>query len=140
MKYLLDTCVISELTKPIPEPRVTQWIIAQHESDLCISVLTVGELQKGIAKLPESKRKATLQQWLNTDLKSRFDNRILDISSSITQTWGEVQGASENQGKKMAVIDGLIAITALVNNATVVTRNIDDMTHSGVALFNPWQG
>lgn len=139
MKYLLDSCVISELIKPTPDPRVVQWIIAQHEADLCISVLTIGELQKGIAKLPDSKRKVTLQQWLNSDLISRFENRILDVSISVAQTWGKVQATSESQGKTMPVMDGLIAITALVNNATVVTRNIKDMTQSGTSLFNPWE-
>lgn len=114
MKYLLDTCVISELLKPTPNSQVVQWIITQHETDLCISVLTVGELQKGIAKLPDSKRKITLQQWLNTDLISRFENRILDVSISVAQTCGKFKGTSVSEGKTMPVMDGLIAITALV--------------------------
>ncbi len=138
MKFLLDTCIISELSKPNPDARVAQWITSQHETDFCLSVLTIGEIQKGITKLTDSKKKLSLQEWLDQELKARFENRILAISGRVAQKWGEIQGDSERQGKKMPVIDSFIAVTGLVHNITVVTRNIDDMIQSGVALFNPW--
>lgn len=138
MKYLLDTCIISELSKPKPDSQVAQWIESQYEADFCLSVLTIGEIQKGITKLTDSKKKLALQEWLDQELKVRFENRILEISGMVAQKWGEIQGDSEQQGKKMPVIDSFIAVTGLVHNVTVVTRNINNMIQSGVTLFNPW--
>jgi len=138
MRYLLDTCIILELPKQNPDPNVVKWIRSQHETDFCLSVLTFGEIQKGISKLVDSEKKILLQEWLNFELKTRFENRILEISGSIAQKWGEIQGCAEQRGNKMPVIDSLIAATGLVHNLTVVTRNIDDMKQSGVTLLNPW--
>ena len=138
MKYLLDTCVISELSKPRIDSQVAEWVKSQHETDFCLSVLTIGEIQKGITKLTDSKKKTVLQEWLDHEFKTRFENRILEISEMVAQKWGEIQGESERTGKKMPVIDSFIAVTGLVYNMTVVTRNIDDMVQSGVTLFNPW--
>ena len=132
MKYLLDTCVISELSKAKPNSQVVQWIKSQYEADFCLSVLTIGEIQKGITKLADSKKKLVLQKWLDQDLKTRFENRILEVSGIVAQKWGIIQGESERQGKKMSVIDSFIAVTGLVYDITVVTRNIDDMVQSGL--------
>ena len=138
MKYILDTCVISELIKPKPDLAVVQWVNAQYETDIYLSVLTLGEIQKGVSKLLDSKKKQALQHWIDHQLSPRFESRILDVSTEVAKKWGEVQGNAERQGKKMAAIDSLIATTGLVHNAIIVTRNIDDMVQSGATLFNPW--
>ena len=139
MKYLIDTCVLSELIKPQKNEKVSEWILDKKETHLFISVLTIGELNKGITKLPDSKRKDAINSWVNNDLKKRFAGRILEITEEIAALWGEVQGKAEKLGKKMAVIDSLIAATAIKNNLTVVTRNVKDFKNSGCEIINPFE-
>lgn len=139
MRYLLDTCVISELAKPEPNKKVVAWATQNDEENFYLSTLTFGELHKRIAKLPPSKRKENLLQWVEHDLKDRFKTRIIDITLKIAKQWGETQGISESQGRPMPAIDGLIAATGLTHDLTVVTRNIADMQQSGVSLLNPWE-
>lgn len=139
MKYLLDTCVISELIKKEKNNKVVKWIKKRKESSLFISVLTVGEIQKGISKLPDSHKKEYLKTWIDNDLKKRFAGRILEITEEIATTWGEIQAKSESEGKKMPAIDSLIAATAIKNNLTVVTRNEKDIENSGCKSINPWE-
>lgn len=139
MKYLLDTCVISELIKPTPNPNIIAWINDRPESWLFLSVLTIGEIRKGIAKLPDSVKKTTLQTWLDHDLRQRFNRRILDITEEVAKRWGEIQAAAEQRGVKMPIIDSLIAATGLVYDLMVVTRNTTDMANSGVKLLNLWE-
>jgi predicted nucleic acid-binding protein len=138
MKYLLDTCILSELIKKNPANNLIKWLSTQDENRLFISVLTIGEIHKGIEKLPGSKKKNKLHHWVNHDLKERFYNRILDFDLQTATTWGKIQAYSEIQGKSMPVIDGLIAATGIRYDLTVVTRNIKDMEISGVPLLNPW--
>lgn len=138
MKYLLDTCVISEIVKPKPNDNVISWLQSQTEDSLYLSVLTFGEIEKGITKASDKIRKKKLQLWLEDDLKKRFKGKIIPIDLEVSIKWGEVQAMTELQGKPMPAIDGLIAVSALVNNCTVVTRNISDMQQSSVELLNPW--
>jgi len=139
MNALLDTCMPSELIKRNPQKSVVDWMTQQPESSLFISVLTLGELQKGIAKLIDDERRKKLQKWLDEDLSQRFADRILDISPEIARTWGILQGQLELQGNKMPIIDGLIAVTAQVHDLVLVTRNVADMQRSGVQIINPWE-
>ncbi len=138
MNYLLDTCVVSELIKKKPERTVVDWIKSKDEMTLFLSVLTIGELQKGITKLDDSRKKQRLIGWLESDLVKRFEKRILPVSEAIAIKWGEIQGIAEQSGKKMPVIDSLIAATGITHDLQVITRNIIDMKVSGVNLFNPW--
>jgi toxin FitB len=138
MKYLLDTCIISELIKDDPDAKVVEWISEIPEASLFLSVLTLGEIHKGIEKLPESKRKDKLHKWVNSDLSERFKNRILNLDLAVATRWGQVQGQAEIIGKPMPVIDGLIAATGISNDLIVATRNIKDMEVSDAALINPW--
>jgi hypothetical protein len=131
--------VVSELTKQKPEMSLLKWIRQKDEIDFYLSVLTIGELHKGISKLEESKKKQTLIQWVGSDLIKHFENRILPVTDSVSKIWGEIQGKAEQEGKKMPVIDNLIAATGLVHDFQVVTRNTTDMEISGVKLFNPWE-
>jgi hypothetical protein len=139
MKYLLDTCVISELAKSKPNKKVVSWIEKNDEDNFFLSSLTFGELYKGIAKLPDSKKKKKLSQWIEHDLKERFTGKIFDIDLLVAKTWGEIQGASETAGSPMPAIDSLIAATGLSHDLTVVTRNVADMQQSGATLLNPWE-
>ena len=138
MKYLLDTCIISELIKKSPSSKLIKWFSTKDENQLFISVFTIGEIHKGIEKLPRSKKKNKLHHWVNHDLKERFNNRILDFDLKSATIWGKIQADSEMQGKSMPAIDGQIAAIGIRYDLTVVTRNIKDMESSGVILLNPW--
>ena len=138
MKYLLDTCAISELIKPRPNSAVVKWIEGCDEDSIFISVLTLGEIQKGVSKLKNQRRQVKIQQWLDSDLKDRFAERILSITEDVAITWGILEAVAESKGSPIPVIEGLIAATALSYNLTVVTRNIDDIKASGARVINPW--
>ncbi len=139
MSYLIDTCCISELTKDQPDPNVNKWFSSHDEIEMYLSVITFGELIKGIEKLTTSGKKATLVNWVNNDLKHRFRNRVIQIDMAIVKKWGEAQADCERKGTPLPAIDGLIAATALVYDLSVVTRNVKDMKSSGVDIINPWE-
>ena len=138
MKYLLDTCVISEVIKPRADKNVVSWMQNQDEESLYLSVLTFGEIEKGIEKSTDEARKRKLQLWVEEDLKKRFEGRIVPINIDVSVRWGAIQGNAELLGKPMPAIDGLIAVSGLVHNCIVVTRNVSDMEQSTVELLNPW--
>jgi predicted nucleic acid-binding protein len=139
MKFLLDTCLISELAKVKPDKRVIDWLTNENETNFYVSVLTFGELHKGIEKLPESRKKEDLHIWVENDLKERFRNRIIGVDLNIFSIWGKVQGIAEGKGRPMPAIDALIAATGIAHDLVVVTRNAIDMEQSGVKLHNPWR-
>ncbi|SMG62381.1 PilT protein domain protein [methanotrophic bacterial endosymbiont of Bathymodiolus sp.] len=138
MKYLLDTCVISELIKSKADKNVISWIKNQDEASLYLSVLTFGEIEKGIEKSPDEARKRKLKLWVEDDLKKRFEGRIIPVNMDVSVKWGAIQGKVELIGKPMPAIDGLIAVSGLVHNCIVVTRNVSDMEQSTAELLNPW--
>ena len=137
--FLLDTNIISELVKPKPEANVTEWVENTDESLLYLSVLTFGEIRRGIAALPQSRRRATLEAWLDKDLRARFEGRILIIDQEVADRWGLLTAAARNSGIVLPVIDGLLAATALEHNLTLVTRDTGQIPSMGVAVFNPWE-
>lgn len=139
MSFLIDTCCISELTKKHPNRNVVSWFSCHDETEMYVSVITFGELIKGVEKLTASKKKGELNQWINNDLKQRFRNRILDISMSEVKKWGEILAMCEKKGTPVPAIDALIAATALVHDLAVVTRNIKDLQSTGVFVVNPWE-
>ena len=138
MKYLLDTCVISEFVKPVPHKNVISWIKDISSEMLFLSVVTIGEIRKGITKLPDSKKKQKLTLWLNT-LLEEYKERIIPIDLMVADTWGIIQGNAEKNGKPMATIDGLISATAYTHNLTFITRNEEDFTISKIPIINPWK-
>lgn len=137
--FLLDTNVISELIKARPDANVTAWVEATDESLLYLSVLTLGEIRRGIASLPQSRRRATLEAWLDRDLQARFEGRILTIDREVADRWGLLTAAARESGIALPVIDGLLAATALEHNLTLVTRDTGQIPSMGVAVFNPWE-
>jgi toxin FitB len=136
--FLLDTNIISELVKARPEPRVTKWIDNTEETLLYLSVLTLGEIRKGIASLPQSARRATLETWLSHDLVLRFSGRILPIDEQVADRWGRIAGSAAAKKSPLPVIDGLFAATAQHHNLILVTRNTRDIAATGVTAFDPW--
>jgi predicted nucleic acid-binding protein len=138
MRYLLDTSVISELVKSKPQRSVLDWAEACDEHSLFLSILTLGELQEGVTKLAQSKRKEFLQSWISNDLIQRFRSRILSVDEEVAVVWGRIQGEAERRGRPMPAVDSLIAATAVAHQMTVVTRNSSDIEESGVSVFNPW--
>ena len=136
--FLLDTNVISELIKPKPEPRVTTWIDDTDEELLFLSVLTLGEIRKGVVLLPRSARRTSLEAWLSKELPLRFSNRILGIDREVADRWGHLSGLTSARGAHVGVVDGLLAATAIQHNLTLVTRDTRNVDATGVMLFNPW--
>lgn len=138
MSHLLDTCVISELVKSEPSANLLQWFSSQDEDALYLSVLSMGELERGVEKLPTSRRKTRLSQWVRQDLAKRFEGRLLSLDLQVAQRWGAMVGASERKGRPLPVIDSLIAATAIVHGLSVVSRNVADFERCGVTCVDPW--
>jgi predicted nucleic acid-binding protein len=137
--FLLDTNCISELVRVKPDARVLQWMDAADESLLYLSVLTLGEIRKGVAGLPQSKRRTHLETWLELELRSRFSGRILGIEAAVADRWGLLAAEAERKGRPLSAIDGLLAATALHYNLTIVSRNISDFAGTQVPVLNPWE-
>ena len=140
MSWLLDTCVVSELVRPRPKASVASWVLERDEDELFLSVITIGELEKGIARLPDSPKRVALEQWVRRELADRFRDRLLAVDSGVAARWGALVGASEVRSQPLPVIDSLIAATGLQHDLTVVTRNTDDLERCGARCFNPWVG
>lgn len=139
MNCLLDTCVISELVKPSVDEKVTAWISSCAEETIHLSVITIGEIQKGISKLPASAKRNQLQRWLDNDLMTRFETRIVPVDRKVARMWGKILAQTEKKGRQIPAIDGLIAATGLAYDMIVVTRNVSDMQVDGLSVINPWE-
>ena len=138
MKFLIDTNVISEYLKKTPNQKVLNWLDAQIEESLFISVLTVGEIEKGIAKIIDPARRAKYEIFLD-NLILRFGDRILPVSLEAGRKWGDLTGRLEKTGRVLPTVDALLASTVLVaGDLTIVTRNGNDFAGTGVAVFDPW--
>ena len=138
MKVLLDTCVLSELRRSDGDPRVRKAVEDLPDSDLYVSVLSVGEIIKGIALLPPGKKKHDLQQWIQ-GLEQRYGDRILPVDSDTGRIWGEITARARAQGFTLPAVDGLIAATAWRHGLHLMTRNTSDFAVTGVLLLNPWE-
>lgn len=136
MNYLVDANVLSEATRPSPDARVMAWL-DRHETALFLSTVTVGELQRGIALYPQSRKRTALTAWLK-EVLNRFEGCILPVDSPVAVAWGNYYAAQQQKGHKPPSLDSLIAATALVHGLTVATRNADDFPD--VPVTNPWEG
>ncbi len=137
--YLVDTNIPSELTRPRPEQRVTAFLRNAGRDKLYISVLSLGEICKGISQLPASQRRTGLQESLDTVIRPWFAGRALPVTAPIAERWGMLAGEAKQKGVTLAVIDGLLAATALEQQLTLVTRNGKDFAGLGLDLLNPWE-
>jgi predicted nucleic acid-binding protein len=138
MRYLIDTCVISELRKPEPFPAVLAWFGSCKAGDIYISSLSMGELHYGISILPDSKKKNDLIIWFN-QLTVSFGDRVIPVTLETCITWGNLRAEVKMNGRILPVVNGILAATALTHNLTFVTRNNNDFIMTGASLFNPWQ-
>lgn len=136
--YLVDTNIPSELTRETPDARVAAFLKNAGKESVFLSVMTIGEICKGIDLLPVSKKRSGLQSWLDTDVRSWFGGRILPVTESIAERWGHLAAATKQRGIATTVVDGVIAATALEHGLTLVTRNVKDFAGLGVVLLNPW--
>ena len=139
MNYLLDTNVISELIAKQPDKRVVAWLDRLDPNTVYLSVITIGEIRKGIEKLPLSRRRDAVQEWFETDLLLRFQGRILAITAEVMLVWGELTGQLEKERRPINAIDSFIAAIALHGDYCLVTRNEHDFQHTGVKIINPWK-
>ena len=139
--YLLDTNVISELMKSRPARSVADWIVSTPEELMHLSVITIGEIRKGIDLLAEDEpKRGALQSWLDHDLRVRFTGRLLPFDEWVAERWGQIEALARRQRVTLPTIDAQLAATALHHGLTFVTRNTADVRPTGVPLFNPWSG
>ena len=137
MSYLVDTNVFSEKLKPRSDAKVVAWL-AENESELFISTLTIAEIRRGIERLPQGKRRDQFQQWL-TSLNSTMAGSILSFNRAAAHSWGQMQGQLDLKGIRISPFDGILAATAIRHGLTVVTRNERDFKDAPVRMLNPFR-
>ena len=135
MSYLLDTNVLSELRRKSPDETVVEWFARRPPSTLYLSVLTLGELRKGIEGVADSKRRMSLNDWLESDLPAFFVGRILPIDAQVAERWGRLVATA---GRPLPAIDSLLGATAAQHGLSIVTRNGKDFADMGLDIINPW--
>ena len=138
MKYLLDTCVVSEMAKKSPDKKVAAWLDNQKIEDLYLSWLTIGELQKGISKQGDTRKGQLLSRWLKTAVLGRYVGRIFAVEREVAIEWGRICGEAERAGRRRPAVDALIAATAVAHKMKLVTRNVHDMEGMGAEIVNPF--
>jgi len=139
--FLLDTNVLSEFSRSAipPNPQVKRWMESVDPELLFTSVLSIGEMRKGIELLPPSKKRSELEQWLDSDLNGWFGDNLLPVTKAISDRWGILAARSQQQGKPLGNIDGLLAATAIEHGLTVATHNTKHFVDLGVTIFDPWE-
>lgn len=137
--FLLDTNVVSELTRQRIEPKVQLWVASQNFGTLLISVVTLGEMEKGFTVMSDSIKRTRLESWLNRQLIELFQDQALPVTRQIARRWGAFEGMRQMAGRPLAAPDGMIAATAFEHGLTLVTRNVKDFDLLGVPIFNPWE-
>jgi hypothetical protein len=137
LSYLIDTNVLSELRRKQPDPNVVAWMQVRPRPSLFLSVLTLGEIRRGLERVEDAKRRQALLDWLEVELRHYFVGRLLDIDAATADRWGRLMAQA---GRPLPAIDGLLAATALQHDLTLVTRNSKDFADVGVRVINPWEG
>ena len=137
MSYLLDTNVVSDLVRPKPDPEVLAWFGNTPDDALHLSVLSLGEIRKGVEKLEPSPRREALRVWLEQELTDWFDDRILPVDRGVAERWGTLLA---HAGRPVPTIDSLLAATALYHGLRLATRNVTDFLFTGLEVVNPWDG
>jgi len=136
MSYLLDTNVLSEMVRKEPNERVLQWFDKTPDQLLYVSVLTIGEIRKGVEVITDTMRRERVRIWLEKDLPMWFGERILPIDIDVADEWGRL---CAQVGRPLPAIDSLLAATALHHKLRLVTRNTKDFNYPSLVLINPWE-
>lgn len=134
--WLVDTNVISELRRRDPDANVRAWFAQRPATELYLSVLTLGEIRKGVEALTDSGRRTVLSEWLERELPVFFAARLLPIDAGVAHQWGQLLAEA---GRSLPAIDSLLAATALHHNLVLVTRNLKDFAGLPVQVLNPWE-
>ncbi|MDX8510330.1 type II toxin-antitoxin system VapC family toxin [Mesorhizobium captivum] len=138
MRLLLDTNVLSEVTRPSPDARVLEWLDRLDEDRSFISVVSIAEIRRGVALMDEGRKREALAEWLARDLPQRFEQRVLPVDEPVALAWGDLMGLAKRSGRGLSSMDGLIAATAIAQQLTMATRNTKDFEGFGIELFDPW--
>ena len=138
MNYLLDTNVLSELRRPLPDRRVVSWLEHVDEDRVFLSVISIAEVARGLQLLEPGRRRDALAQWLEHDLVDRFGSRLLLVDTSAAMIWGRLMADAKRLGRGLSVMDGWIAAIAVSRDLILVTRNQKDFEGLGMSLFDPW--
>ena len=138
MNFLLDTNTVSEWIKPRPNPGLMEWLATCDEDRIYLSVVTLAELRRGVARLELSRRRSQLDEWLRHDLPQRFEGRILPITSAVAEAWGELVAEREAYGRPISAMDAFIAASARLHGLILVTRNVADFQPSLKDVLSPW--
>lgn len=138
MSFLLDTNVVSEWTRPRPDEGVVRWLAEVDEDLLFLSVITLAELRRGVERMTPGSRRTRLEDWLTTDMRLRFEHRVLAVDEDIADQWGRVVAQSEAIGRPIRSMDAFLAATAIQRDLTMVTRNVSDFARLGLSITNPW--
>ncbi|TJV72374.1 MAG: type II toxin-antitoxin system VapC family toxin [Mesorhizobium sp.] len=138
MRLLLDTNVLSEVTRPAPDTRVLEWLNELDEDRSFISVVSIGEIRRGVALMDEGRKREALAEWLARDLPQRFDQRVLPVDEAVALAWGDLMGLAKRRGRGLSSMDGMIAATAIARQLTLATRNTKDFEGFRIELFDPW--
>ena len=137
MSYLIDTCALSELVSARPDENVISWFESTPQEGLHLSVLSLGEIRKGVENMPKGRRRDRILSWLEHDLPAWFEDRMVPVDEHVADEWGRLLSKVE---RTFPAIDSLIAATALCRRLTVVTRNVKDFDLPGIDTLNPWSG
>lgn len=137
MSYLVDTNVLTEMTRKEPNPAVFRWLKAE-EQRVFISVITVGEIVRGVQRLPPGVKRERLLEWIERGVKANFARRIIPVDLGVMEKWALLQARMTAGGRSLPILDSLIAATAAVHQLTVVSRNVADFSEADVPLLNPW--
>ena len=138
MSFLLDTNVVSEWARPRPDAGVIAWLAEVEEDEVFLSVVTLAELRRGIARMTRGRRRTRLDEWLRHELPLRFEHRILPIDSQVAMMWGDIVSGREANGRPISVMDAFIAATARMHDLSLVTRNVSDFAGTVAEIANPW--
>jgi toxin FitB len=137
--FLVDTNVISEIVRPSPDGHVAAWSQIQPKQSLFLSVVSMGEMHKGLTIMPQGARRTQLMQSIDTLVPAWFQGRILPLTHAIAVRWGVLEGQRQLAGRPLNMPDGQIAATALEHGLTMVTRNVKDFEGLGLTILNPWE-